>query len=189
MYQADLRSHSYATGEDGKAYSRGHMIPNGSRNGISGMQLQTFHVTNSVPQRQDKFNGTIWSDLEGAVRSVAKSEEIYVVTGVALNKVGETKTVKYVSPKDNSSQRCAIPNYFYKVILKVNYSGSTVTSASTIGFWFEHQDYSNSDEYTQYAMSVDQIESWTGFDFFVNLPDNVENDAEANSSWTTFKNF
>jgi endonuclease G len=110
------------------------------------------------------------------------------VTGVALNKVGETKTVKYVSPKDNSSQRCAIPNYFYKVILKVNYSGSTVTSASTIGFWFEHQDYGDRD-YTKYAVSVDQIESWTGFDFFVNLPDNVENDAEANSSWTTFKNF
>ena len=187
-YQADLTDRSYATGEDDKDYSRGHMIPNSSRNGISGMQLQTFHVTNSVPQRQDKFNGSIWSTLETAVQSVAKSEEIYVVTGVALNKVGETKTVNYVSPKDNSSQRCAIPNYFYKVVLKVNYSGSTVTSASTIGFWFVHQDYAGTD-YTQYAVSVDQIEAWTGFDFFVNLPDGVESAAESNSSWTAFKNF
>lgn len=187
-YQADLTDKSYATGEDGLAYSRGHMIPNSSRNGIDGMQKQTFYVTNSVPQRQDKFNGSIWNDLEQAVQSVAKSEEIYVVTGVALNKVGETKTVKYVSPKDNSSQRCAIPNYFYKVVLKVNYNGSTVSSASAIGFWFIHQDYDGKD-YTQYAVSVDQIESWTGFDFFVNLPDNVETAAEANSNWTTFKNF
>ena len=187
-YQADLTDRSYATGEDGKEYSRGHMIPNSSRNGISEMQKQTFYVTNSVPQRQDKFNGSIWSELEKAVQSVAKSEEIYVVTGVALNKVGESNAIKYVSPKDNSSQRCAIPNYFYKVVLKVNYSGSTVTSASTIGFWFVHQDYAGTD-YTQYAVSVDQIEAWTGFDFFVNLPDNVENAAEANSNWTTFKNF
>ena len=187
-YQANLKSKSYGTGEDGKAYSRGHMIPNASRNGIKGMQDQTFYVTNSVPQRQDDFNGSIWADLEEEVQKIAKSEEIYVVTGVALNKVGENKKVYYVSPKDDTSKRCAIPNYFYKVILKVNYSGSTVTSASTIGFWFVHQDYEDRD-YIKYSVSVDQIESWTGFDFFVNLPDNVENAAEANESWSTFINF
>ena len=187
-YQANLKSHSYGTGEDGKDYSRGHMIPNASRNGINGMQLQTFYVTNSVPQRQDDFNGSIWANLEKEVQNIAKSEEIYVVTGVALNKVGENKKVYYVSPKDDTSKRCAIPNYFYKVILKVNYSGSTVTSASTIGFWFVHQDYEDKD-YIKYSVSVDQIESWTGFDFFVNLPDNVENAAEANESWSTFINF
>ena len=151
------------------------------------MQKQTFHVTNSVPQRQNKFNGSIWNELEQAVQAVAKSEEIFVVTGVALNKVGENKTVSYVTPS-KSSQQCAIPNYFYKVVLKVNYSGSTVTSASTIGFWFEHKDYSNND-YTQYSVSVDQIEAWTGFDFFVNLPDSVENAAEKNTSWSAFQSF
>lgn len=151
------------------------------------MQKQTFYVTNSVPQRQNKFNGTIWNALEQAVQSVANSEEIFVVTGVALNKVGENKTISYVTPS-KTSQKCAIPNYFYKVVLKVTYSGNTVISASTIGFWFEHKDYDGTD-YTQYAVSVDQIEQWTGFDFFVNLPDGVEATAEKNSNWTTFKNF
>lgn len=33
-------------------YSRGHMCPNGSRNGNSTMQAQTFYVTNQVPQIQ-----------------------------------------------------------------------------------------------------------------------------------------
>ena len=181
--QADLRSNSYS----GDTYSRGHMIPNSSRNGISEMQKQTFHVTNSVPQRQNKFNGSIWNALEQAVQSVAKSEEIFVVTGVALNKVGENKTISYVTPS-KTSQKCAIPNYFYKVVLKVNYSGNTVTSASTIGFWFEHKDYDDTD-YSKYSVSVDQIEQWTGFDFFVNLPDGVEATAESNSNWSTFKNF
>jgi endonuclease G len=72
-------------------------------------------------------------------------------------------------------------------VLKVEKSGNTVTSASTIGFWFEHKTYS--DSYTNYSTSVDQIEQWTGFDFFVNLPDNIENTAEKNTNWTTFKNF
>ena len=183
-YQADLTDHSYS----GDVYSRGHMIPNGSRNGNSVMQKQTFYVTNSVPQRQNKFNGSIWTALEQAVQAEAAGEEIYVVTGVVFNKVGETKTISYVSPSDNSSQKCAIPNYFYKLVLKVKYSGSTVISASTIGFWFEHKDYDDS-AYANYAVSVDEIEAWTGFDFFVNLPDPVEAAAEANTSWTSFQSF
>ena len=103
-------------------------------------------------------------------------------------KVGENKTIEYITPKDNASQQCPIPNYFYKVVLKVNKSGDTVTSASTIGFWFEHKDYSDK-AYENNAVSVDQIEEWTGFDFFVNLPDTVEAEAESNASWSTFQSF
>jgi hypothetical protein len=36
---------------------------------------------------------------------------------------------------------------------------------------------------------VDQIEAWTGFDFFVNLPDAIETAAEQNSSWDSFRNW
>lgn len=169
-------------------YSRGHVIPNASRNGIKDMQLQTFYVTNSVPQIQNNFNGGIWNSLEGALQTEAKKETVYIVTGSVLNKVGENKTVNYVTPKDNTSQKCAIPNYFYKVALKVNTSADgTVTSASAIGFWFVHKTYS--DSYTNYAVSVDEIEEWTGFDFFVNLPDSIEKTAEKNSNWTSFQNF
>ncbi len=183
-YQADLTDHSYS----GSVYSRGHMIPNGSRNGNSVMQKQTFYVTNSVPQRQNKFNGSIWNSLEQALQSQAADEEIYIVTGVAFNKVGENRTISYVSPADAPDQNCPIPNYFYKVVLKVKESGNTVTSASAIAFWFVHQDYTDS-QYEKYAMSVDQIEEWTGFDFFVNLPDSIEKAAEKNTSWDTFKGF
>lgn len=180
-HQVNLCSHSYNDG-----YSRGHLIPNASRNGISAMQLQTFYVTNAVPQIQDNFNGGIWQNLEAALQSIAEDEEIYIVTGVAFNKVGETKSVTYTTAKDDTKS-VPVPNYFYKVVLKVNKSGSTVTGASAIGFWFEHKTYS--DSYTNYAVSVDQIEAWTGFDFFVNLPDTVETTAESNPSWTSFQSF
>lgn len=152
------------------------------------MQTQTFYVTNSVPQIQDKFNGSIWQSLEGALQSIATKETIYIVTGAAFSKVGESKTVKYTTAKDDTKQ-VPVPNYYYKVVLKVaTNSSGVVTSASTIGFWFEHKEYSDS-LYADYAVTVDQIEAWTGFDFFPNLPDTVEVSAEKNSSWTTFQNF
>jgi endonuclease G len=75
------------------------------------------------------------------------------------------------------------------VVLKVNKSGSTITSASAIGFWFEHKEYEKGDSYENYSVSVDQIEQWTGFDFFVNVPDSYETTAETNSSWSTFQSF
>ena len=182
-YQVDLTSSSY-----NDSYSRGHMIPNASRNGNATMQSQTFYVTNSVPQIQNKFNGGIWASLEGALQTIAKSEEIYIVTGAAFNKVGETYSPTYTTAKDDTKQ-IPVPKYFYKVALKVEKSSSgAVSTASAIGFWFEHKEYSNS-TYTSYAVSVDQIEQWTGFDFFVNLPDAIEDEAEQNEVWNAFYGF
>ena len=52
----------------------------------------------------------------------------------------------------------------------------------------DHRAYN--DSYVNYTASVDQIEQWTGFDFFVNLPDNLENAAEAaDPSWSEFTSF
>ena len=182
-YQVNLCSSSYS----GDTYSRGHLIPNASRNGIKEMQQQTFYVTNSVPQVQTRFNDGIWNSLEQAMQSIAEGETIYITTGVAFEKVGETKSVSYITANDDTKQ-VPIPNYFYKVALKVTTNSSgVVTSASTIGFWFENKQYS--DSFSNYAVSVDQIEAWTGHNFFANLPESVAATAEANSSWSKFQNF
>ncbi len=184
-YQVNLCNRSYTNSD---TYVRGHLIPNASRNGIKEMQLQTFYVTNSVPQIHTNFNSGIWQSLEAALQGIAEDEKIYVVTGVAFSKEGETKSISYTTAKDDTKQ-VPIPNYFYKVVLKVNTNNSgVVTSASTVGFWFENKAYSGS-TYSNYAVSVDQIEAWTGFDYFANLPDDIEAQVETNSSWTTFKSF
>lgn len=187
QYQIKVTDGSYAN----STYSRGHMCPNGSRNGNTTMQTQTFYVTNQVPQIQNSFNSGIWSNLEGAVQGVAKSnanEEIYVVTGVAFNKGAESHTINYTSPSKASSQKVPIPNYFYKLVLRVKTSGGVVTDAVCVAFWFEHKTYS--DSYANYTVSVDEVESWTGFDFFVNLPSDIEARVEAkNTSWSAFTSF
>ena len=56
-----------------------------------------------------------------------------------------------------------VPNYYWKALLKVTWSGD--------------------------AISVDQIEAWTGFDLFANLPSALQTSAEVNTNWTVFQNF
>lgn len=181
-YQINLCHHSYNDG-----YARGHLIPNASRNGNLEMQAQTFYVTNSVPQIQNKFNGGIWQRLEDALQDEAANEKLYIVTGVAFTKRGEQSEIAYTTAKDDS-RKVPIPNYFYKVVLKVKTDQSGVAqSASTIGFWFDHRKYT--DTYDNYTVSVDQIEEWTGFDYFCNLPEGVETAVESNTSWSSFKDF
>lgn len=177
----------------GDYYARGHQIPDGDRSNHSTMQSQTYFATNSTPQIQNKFNGGVWMQLESAVRSMASATDtLYVVTGASFRKVGGSESITYIYPKGDENKATPVPNYYWKVLLKVKRSGSQVTSASAIGFWFEHKQISGSD-WQSHAVSVATIQQYTGFDFFVNVPgDNgsgVENAAEANSDLTAFENF
>lgn len=175
-------------------YARGHQIPDADRSNHSVMQQQTYYATNSTPQIQNKFNDGVWSTLEANVRSaIPSSDTLYVVTGASFNKVGESRDVVRITPKGDPGKKVPVPNYYWKVLLKVKRSGGAVTSASAIGFWLEHKEYSSNSSWSSAAVSVDAIEQYTGFDFFANLPgDNasgIESKAESNASWSTFKAF
>lgn len=174
-------------------YARGHNIPNADRNKIDKMQAQTFYATNSTPQIQNKFNGTIWSKLEGDVRTIAQATDtVYVVTGAAFQKGSTSESITYIHPKGDPTKSVPVPNYYWKVLLKVKWTGSgsskTVSSAKAIGVWLPHQQYSNSD-YSSGVKSVSEIEEWTGFTFFANLPDDLESAAKSNTSWSEFSSF
>ena len=171
-------------------YARGHQIPNADRNKVAAMQEQTYYMTNITPQLQYGFNGGIWSSLEEGIRNLTSScDTLYVVTGAAFKTVGGSETVNYITNK-RDSKSLPVPNYYWKVVMKVKRSGESITAASTIGFWFPHREYvGESFSNSAYVKSVDQIEALTGFDFFVNLPDGVESSAESNSSWSSFQSF
>ena len=195
--QVSITKNSYGTMYDNDLYSRGHQCPNADRKSDDTMNLQTYYATNQTPQIQNGFNGSIWSALETAERNLVASEGevVYVVTGPAYRKQGGNETITYLTGatgKNANPTQLPVPNYYWKAFLKVKMSGNTVTSASAIGFWFEHKQYDNSN-YARYAVSVDQIEQWTGFDLFVNLPgdDNtgIEKTAESNSNWSTLQSF
>ena len=191
-YQVHIVKYSYGTSYGDDSYSRGHQVPNADRQSDDTMNQQTYYPINQTPQLQNKFNGTIWNALESAERKEAgKTDTLYVVTGPAYRTVGgnEEITYLYAASSDITPASLPVPNYYWKAFLKVKRDGNgSITNALAIGFWFEHKNYSNSD-YSSYAVSVDQIEQWTGLDLFTNLPDELESTAEANSNWTTFQNF
>ena len=173
-------------------YARGHQIPNADRNGIAEMQAQTYYMTNVTPQLQNGFNAHIWGDLEEAVRNLVKNNNktVYVVTGAAFRKKGGSEPIKTIVNK-RDGKTIPVPNYYWKVVLKVTWDQDQVVGAKTIGFWLEHRDdlkVLQHKTYDNFATTVDQIEAWTGFDFFVNIGD-LQTSAEANADWNAFKSY
>ena len=194
--QVNIVSNSYGTMYGNSNYARGHQCPNASRKSNSTMNLQTYYATNQTPQLQNGFNGSIWSSLEGAVRNLTSSvDTVYVVTGPVYRKVGGSETINQltgVSGKSANPDKLDIPNYYWKALLKVKRNNSgQITEASTIGFWFDHKEYTSSDHYydSKYVVSVNKIEEWTGLNLFCNLPDSIEESAESNTSWTSFQSY
>lgn len=193
-YQINMTGSSYPTMYGAQNYSKGHQCPNADRKSDATMNSQTYYCTNQTPQIQNGFNGSIWGNLESGIRSLLTSNDdiVYIATGPVYQKVGGNEEITYLhaaSGKNASPESVPVPNYYWKAILKVKKSGDSITSASAIGFWFEHKVYASGTSYTNYAVSVDQIETWTGFDLFTNLPDGIEATAEANTSWSTFQSF
>ena len=173
-------------------YGRGHQIPDADRQYNETMVNQTYYAINSTPQIQYGFNGGIWNQLEQAVRTIVTEtgETIYIATGAAFQKVGETKEVTWILPAGEGSngKRCPVPNYYWKAVLRIQFNeDGSIAKAKTIGFWFEHKPYSNS-SYVNYAVSVNQLETWTGFDLFENLPSDIEDSVEGISDWNSFRN-
>lgn len=159
-------------------YDRGHQIPSADRTVSENANIQTFYYSNMTPQL-GKFNQNIWANLEGRVRTWARgADTLYVVTGAVLKTVGGSENITYAT--DRTGKRIAVPNYYFKVLLRLKFSGTTPTYRA-IGFWFKHVANSGSVSVTD-ATTVDDIERKTGLDFFVNLPDDIETRIEAQFS-------
>ena len=196
-------STSYPSKYGADGYSKGHQIPNADRKSNDTMNQQTYYVTNQTPQIGNKFNGSIWGSLENAIRSEVTDyqDTIYVVTGACYQTVTGNETVNQLTGSTTSvtPYKVDVPNYYWKVLLKVKWSGTgsnkTVQSACSIGFWYHHEEYESGTSFyaSSYIKSVNEIEALTGFDFFTNLPgtetSGIEQSTETNKNWSTFLDF
>lgn len=180
--QPVLHFRGYSVGNSGR-YDRGHQLPSADRPNIKGADPQknpnamTFYGTNMTPQLNG-FNGGIWANLEGKVRSWAnESDTLYVVTGCVIDyKDGET--VKYAL--DNNGKKVTVPTGYYKVVLRYRANSTFGYSGySACAILFDHKVYSDKRITSEYSMSVDDLEKKTGIDFFVNLPAKVGEETTA----------
>ena len=156
---------------------RGHQIPSNDRVATMEMNNQTFYFTNQTPQRQDKFNGAIWMNLEHRINSWSTaSDTVYVVTG-AVPPSDDATWIKEKSIKDNDGKDIPIPSYYFKAVAR-----KIGGKYHTIAFWMQHRDYTDSQSYMKYAVSVSDLEKNTGFEFFPGLDESTKSQLDL-SKW------
>ena len=149
-------------------YDRGHLCPAADM-GFSPISMEeSFLMSNIAPQAPD-FNRGIWKELESEVRTWAKKDhKLFVVAGPVFNDNKGT-----IGP-DN----VLVPGYFYKVIYE------ETDQPKIIAFVFPNR---KSDRpLTDFVVTVDEAERLTGFDFFSQLPDEIETKIEGHidlSGW------
>lgn len=147
-------------------YTKGHLCPAGDRKFSKAAYDETFLTSNISPQKSD-FNGGVWNRLEQKIRYWAgKDKQLFVVTGGVLE--NNLKTI--------GNEKVTVPEQFYKVLL--DYSKPKIKA---IAFLVPHTE-SKAPLYT-FVVSIDSLEKLTKIDFFPTLPDNLENELEASSSY------
>ena len=156
-------------------YSKGHQIASNDRQRCVGANKQTFYYSNQTPQWQTRFNDGVWNTLENRVQSNAPSgrDTLYVVTGPIYGS-------GYKSISDKGGKQVPVPTGYWKCLMKCSFSSSgEMTSASGIGYLFEKNgEYSNTN-YSNYSVTIDEIEALTGFDLFANIPEGLQAAAES----------
>lgn len=147
----------------GSGYDRGHMAPAGDMKWNKKAMQESFYMSNICPQNHN-LNTENWNDLEVKSREWARRYgKVYIVCGPIYN----GKRTEYIG-----DHRVKVPDAFFKVIL-IN----TNNKKCALGFLFENE--SGERPLKKYLTPVDEIEKITGMDFFSALPDNIENNLEA----------
>ncbi|MDP1675495.1 MAG: DNA/RNA non-specific endonuclease [Bacteroidota bacterium] len=145
-------------------YDRGHMCPSGDRTTTQKDNSITFLMTNMIPQAPNNNQGP-WAALEIYCRELVKQgKELYIYCGGN----GEQKFI--------DSGRVLVPKLTWKTILVLD-AGSDdinrVTSTTrTIAVVMPNDNslISKHDDWKIFRVSVDSVESLTGYNFFSSLP-------------------
>lgn len=181
QYPADpLLPEGVAIGNDAsfQGYQHGHLVASADRLYSRTANDNTFFMTNMSPQR-GRFNSPYWSAFEGHVQSLGRNaafaDTLYVVKG------GTIAAGQYEGK--TCSGRIPIPRYYFIALLKAKRSASGQMTYSSIAFLTKHADYDDTTpspaELRRCTLSVNDLESFTGINFFPNLPDAAEERIES----------
>ncbi len=163
-------------------FDRGHMDPNADRESSLPDNQATFLMSNMVAQSPDNNQGP-WADFENYLRSVVHGDpthlnEVYIVsgpsgTGGTGSNGGVTTTV--------AGGHVTVPAFTWKVALVLPDNGSEddisrVTCATTtIAVIMPNAQGIRTNSWQTYLTTVAAVEVLTGYHFFSNLPQPIQN--------------
>lgn len=169
-FAADTDVKGSATPDDYRntGFDRGHMAPAGDMKWDNEAMRQSFFMTNIAPQAPNLNRGS-WKKLEEKCRQRASRDSaIYIVCGP----VNADPVEMHIG-----TTGVAVPERFFKVILS-----PYATPPRAIGFIMPNGDTPGGMQ--KYAVSVDEVERITGYDFFSALPDDIESQLESTCNFT-----
>lgn len=138
----------------GSGFDRGHMVPAADMAFSTEAMEESFLMSNIVP-KVPAFNNGIWRELEENVRDWAYSNDrLYIVSGVVLD--------KGITRKIGKKNKVGVPKYLYKIILDLD-------EPELKGIAFLINNQLSTRRLSEYAVSIDSIETMTGLDFFAEL--------------------
>lgn len=146
-------------------WDRGHMCPAGDNKWHWKAMMESFYMTNICPQHHNLNRGD-WKELEEACRRWADKEPVYIACGPILYK---EPVYGYIG----RIHKVRIPDAFFKVVL----TGLETGNPRAIGFIYKNT--AGNERLDSYINSIDQIERITRFDFFPELPDEIEKEIES----------
>ena len=168
-------------------FDRGHMTPNADRDHLNRRPInqETFLMTNIVPQSPDNNQGP-WAEMENDLRAMLMEPgvtyEMYIVSG-PLGVGGEGSS----GPADTiANGNVTVPAFTWKVVLMLVKDEDDLTRISpatrTIAVMMPNIQGIRDDDWEDYLTTVDAVEAATGYDFFANVPDAIENSIEAGTN-------
>lgn len=163
--------HDYAK----SGYQRGHMAPAADMKWSGQALRQSYAMINICPQRRE-LNAGAWLQLEEKVREWAeRDDELVVITGP----MWKNRTAPIVTIGES---KVAVPTHFFKVV-----AAPHARPMRAIAFVLPNGEAES--DLTKYAVSVDEVERLTGFNFFSSLPSEEQHRMESNvdtDSWFQF---
>ncbi|MCQ2288447.1 MAG: DNA/RNA non-specific endonuclease [Muribaculaceae bacterium] len=142
-------------------YDRGHMAPAMDMRWNKTAMQQCFYMTNMCPQRHELNDGE-WRHMEEAIHNWGrKNDRLVIFTGPILS-----KNMKKMGERHD----IAIPGRFFKVVY-------APASKRAIAFVMDNRGLEKS--WTNYATTIDEVETLTGIDFLASLDDDIETAVES----------
>lgn len=174
------------TGSDysGSGFDRGHMTPSADRTNTVTNNSATFLMTNMIPQAPDNNQG-VWANLEDYCRSlVAQGKELYIISGsYGSGGTGSNGLRSTIAATTNPSFNITVPARTWKVIVVLDSPGSGVSGVTTntrvIAVDIPNTQGVRSANWRNYRISVDTLESRTGYDFLSQVSTAIQSTIES----------
>lgn len=152
----------------GSGFDRGHLTPAGDRSNTLANNSATFLMTNILPQAPDNNQGP-WAELENDCRElVRQGKELYIVAGGYGNQRSIIR----------DDVKITVPDRVWKVIVILDKPGAKAADVNantrTIAVDMPNIQGIKDDNWRQYQVSIDQLESATHYNFLTRVPEPIQ---------------